>query len=414
MVPPTMQAPPEPSGWFGPVLVTVALQFIGSITLLFMPMVAPLMAAEFGWQKSTIGYLAALIMFGSMTFLMAIAPLVHRAGPIRSVQLGLCLSIVAFLLLLAPIWIAPVIGSLLIGFSYGPSVPSSSQVLQRFSPPQHRALMFSIKQGGGALGGVFAGLALPAVAIVGGWRGTVVFTILLVIIFIAIVQPFRERVDEQRDRQRRLNVSAFLSVENLSRPVLALAGVPGLFSFAVGGGLLGMTQGCWHAFLVTFLVNHLDYSLSRAGFIFAVMQASTIGGRMLMGWLADRIGSGLIIMRINSIGGFVTTGVLALAGPEWPFWTILMIAVVSGVTVNGWNGVNISEVTTRAPRHLIGEASAGGVVIVMSGHIVGPSAFALLLSLVDRFDVAFIGAGFVSLLALPLYWRIDRSEKSAP
>ena len=93
-----VQVPPKSGGWFGPVLVTVLLQFVGSFTLLFMPIVAPLMAAEFGWQKSMIGYLAALIMFGSMIFLMAVAPLVHRAGPVRSVQIGLSFCIVAFLL----------------------------------------------------------------------------------------------------------------------------------------------------------------------------------------------------------------------------------------------------------------------------------------------------------------------------
>lgn len=407
-----LQVQSKPNGWFGPVLATVLLQFIGTFSLLFMPAVAPLMAEEFGWQKSMIGYLASLTMFGSMIFLMAVAPLVHRAGPVRSVQLGLCFCVVAFLLLFMPIWIAPVIGSFLIGLSYGPSVPSSSQVLQRFAPPQHRSLLFSIKQGGGALGGVFAGLALPAVAYIGGWRGTVLFAIVLVVIFIVIVQPLRERIDDQRDRQRRINVGSFLSIENLARPILALRSVPGLLSYALGGGLLGVTQGCWNAFLVTFLVNHLDYSLARAGTVFAIMQAATVGGRLVMGWVADRVGSGLAVMRIVSFGGFVITGALAFAGPEWPFWVIVLIALLSGVGVSGWNGVNLSEVTSRVPRHLIGEASAGSIVIVMNGHIVGPSAFALLLSLVDRFDVAFIAAGTMSLLALPLIGRLDRAAES--
>jgi len=88
--------------------------------------------------------------------------------------------------------------------------------------------------------------------------------------------------------------------------------------------------------------------------------------------------------------------------------------VMSGAGVSGWNGVNLSEVTTRVPRHLIGEASAGAIVIVMSGHIVGPSAFAVLLSLIDRFDVAFLIAGAVSLLALPLIGRLDRASPHSP
>jgi hypothetical protein len=50
----------------------------------------------------------------------------------------------------------------------------------------------------------------------------------------------------------------------------------------------------------------------------------------------------------------------------------------------------------------------------MGGHIVGPSAFAVLLTLVDRFDVAFIAAGFVSLLAMPMYRRFDRDEEPVP
>jgi MFS family permease len=408
-----LQVTSKPKIWLGPVVATVLLQFIGSFTLLFMPTVAPLMAAEFGWQKSMIGYLAALIMFGSMLFLMAVAPLVHRYGPVRSVQLGLGFSILAFALLFLPVWVAPVIGSFLIGLSYGPSVPSSSQVLQRFAPPQHRSLLFSLKQGAGAIGGVFAGLALPAVAAFGGWRGTVLFAILLVVIFVFAVQPLRDRVDDQRDRERRLTARAFLSFENLARPVKSLAGVPGLLPFALGGGLLGVTQGCWNAFLVTFLVTHLGYSLASAGAVFAVMQAATFGGRLVMGWFSDRAGSGLAAMRIVSVGGFLLTLALAFAEPDWPSWAVVLIAVVSGFAVSGWNGVNLSEVTTRVPRHLIGEASAGSIVIVMSGHIVGPSAFAVLLSLVDRFDIAFIAAGVVSIFALPLIGRLGRAKPKA-
>jgi MFS family permease len=402
------QASPTKTGWFGPVLATVLLQFIGTFTLFFMPTVAPLMAAEFGWRESMIGYLASLTMLGSMTFLMVVAPLIYRAGPIRSIQLGLGFCVFAFGLLFLPIWVAPVVASLLIGLSYGPAVPASSQILQRFSPPQHRSLLFSIKQSGGALGGVFGGLTLPAVAAVGGWRGTVLFAIVLVVVFAAMVQPLRERTDDQRDRQMRLNARSFLSLDNLARPVLALRSVPGLLSYALGGGLLGITQGCWNAFLVTFLVTRLDYTLAGAGAIFAIMQAATIGGRVVMGWVSDRLGSGVAVMRIVSVATFLLTGILAFASPVWPYWLIVTLALLSGVGVNGWNGVNLSEVTSRVPRHFIGEASAGSIVIVMGGHIVGPSAFAVLLSLAERFDVTFLAAGTVALLALPFFGRLDR------
>lgn len=401
---------PKQTGWLGPILATVLLQFVGTFTIFFMPTLAPLMAVEFGWPRGAIGYLAALIMIGSMTVLIVVAPLINRVGPIRSVQLALGLCAAAFALLLTPLWIAPMIGSLMIGLSYGPSVPALSQVLQRFSPPRNRSLIFSVKQSGGSLGGVFAGLALPAVAAVGGWSGAVGFAVVMVALFAAAVQPLRHRTDDLRDRRQRLDAAAFLSFDNLTRPMRALRLVPGLLPFALGAGLLTITQGCWNTFLVTFLVAHLGYDLGSAGVIFAVMQAATIGGRLAMGWLADRLGSGVVVMRMVSVGGFVVTGMLALTGPEWPFWAVALIATLSGLGVCGWNGVNLSEIAFRAPRHMIGEAAAGAILLITIGHIVGPSAFAVLLALSGRFDVAFIAVGLVSLLALPLYRRPGRSD----
>ena len=57
-----LQTSPTQAGWFGPILATVLLQFIGTFTVFFMPTVAPLMAVEFGWPSGAIGYLATLIM----------------------------------------------------------------------------------------------------------------------------------------------------------------------------------------------------------------------------------------------------------------------------------------------------------------------------------------------------------------
>ena len=43
-------------------------------------------------------------------------------------------------------------------------------MLTRFTPPQHRNLMFSVKQAGVPLGGMIGGLALPPLIEAMGWR----------------------------------------------------------------------------------------------------------------------------------------------------------------------------------------------------------------------------------------------------
>jgi hypothetical protein len=81
-----------------------------------------------------IGYLAALIMFGSMLFLMAVAPLSTATDrcarsarppsqpPLHSSSADLGRA-----------------GDRQLDRVSYPSVPSSSEVLQRFAPPQHAA-----------------------------------------------------------------------------------------------------------------------------------------------------------------------------------------------------------------------------------------------------------------------------------
>src|SRR3546814_16649551 len=63
-----------------------------------------------------------------------------------------------------------VLSCFLMGLSNGTAKPAGSEVLQRYSPPGKRNLIFSIKQAGVPLGGVIAGLAIPAMVISVGWR----------------------------------------------------------------------------------------------------------------------------------------------------------------------------------------------------------------------------------------------------
>src|SRR3546814_20999467 len=70
----------------------------------------------------------------------------------------------------------------LMGLSNGTANPAGSEVLQRYSPPGKRNLIFSIKQAGVPLGGVIAGLAIPAMVISVGWRAALFACAILVVV----------------------------------------------------------------------------------------------------------------------------------------------------------------------------------------------------------------------------------------
>jgi sugar phosphate permease len=231
-----------------------------------------------------------------------------------------------------------------------------------------------------------------------------------VVATVAVAQIGRERIDARRGGAQHLGLRRFLSLENLRKPLSALRASRQLPGLAVAGGCLAINQGAWNAFLVTYLVSGLGLSVQRAGAIFAIMQASGIGGRILLGWMSDRVGSGVLAIRTVAAAAALTSILLASSAPDWPFWLLGSLAGVAGVTVYGWNGVQLAEIARRAPRHLIGEASAGGTILVFLGFAGGSTIFASTLALTGRFDWAYLTVAAAPALAFLLLLRIGSED----
>jgi MFS family permease len=390
--------PPGLAAWLGPVAATVVMQTTSAMLLRMLPAIAPALMGDFGFAAPTIGYLAAMSSIGSIVFLVFGAPLIRRAGPIRALQVGLALSAIGAALLAVPVVATAVIACALIGLGYGPSPSAGSDVLQRYAPPRHRNLIFSIKQAGVPLGGVLAGLVLPALVEGFGWRAALVFGVLVSIATVLAVQALREQVDVARDRAQLVGVTAFIALDNIMRPVRALRAAPALPPLLAAGICFSLGQGVWLTYLVTSLVTNFGMSLPAAGFVFAITQVTGVFGRVLLGWVSDRLGSAVLVLKTVAILGGATTVALALATPDWPFWAHCLLAGIAGVTVTSWNGLQLAEIARAAPRSLIAETTAGATVVVFMGYVVGPSAFALLAAATGRFDIGYMVVAGFSLL----------------
>jgi MFS family permease len=386
--------------WLSALAATLLLQATAAFLTRLVPTIAPAAMPAFGWSETAIGYLAAVTTFGSIAFLLTGNPLIRRVGPIRALQIGTLLGALGVAVLALPIVIAPIVGSFLLGVGYGPSTPAGSEILQRHAPPRHRNLIFSIKQAGVPVGGVLAGLALPPIAEAAGWRATLVFSFAVAVLTALAVQPLRARIDAERSRHQPLGFGAVFGAQNIARPLRSLWSAPSLPRLAFVGACFAVGQGCWFAFLVTYLVTELRLSLTAAGLVFSVMQATGVFGRILLGWVSDRLGSGLPTLRAVAVTSAGTSLALALTTPGWPAWTIALLAGIGGVTVSSWNGVQIAEVARVAPRRLIGETTAGSTILIFLGYIAGPSAFAMLVASTGRFDAAFLAVALATSAAL--------------
>jgi MFS family permease len=396
--------------WIVPLAAVLVIQTTATILSRIAPTLAPPMLAAYGWSADMVGWLAALNTAGSVVFLMAGTPLIYRLGSIRSLQVGMAVGVIGALMLILPLELAALAGSFLMGLCYGPSVSGGGDILQRLSPPQHRNLLFSVKQAGVPLGGVLAGVILPFAAAHLGWQGAILAVTLLPVLTILAVQPMRERLDAGRDHTHRLNAATFFSSDNLTRPLAVLGKAPDLVAIGLAGCFMAVGQGAWFAFLVTYAAVELHFSLPLAGALFATMQTVSIGGRMLLGWVSDRLVPGLTVLRLCALASAAATGTLAFSGPHWPAWSLFLLAAIAGIAVSSWNGVQNAEMARRAPPGMIAETMAGGTILIFVGYIIGPPAFGAVALMSGGMGTAFKLSAAATLLALiPLGWlRIRR------
>jgi MFS family permease len=394
--------------WIVAIAVTVVLQTVTAALSRLVPVAAPAFTVEFGWDQSWVGYFSAANIVGALVVLTAGIGVMHRLGGVRALQISLLIGSSSLLLYLVPSIALALLASACVGLGNGTANPAGSEVLQRFTPPARRNLVFSIKQAGVPLGGMLGGLAIPPLIEAMGWRLAAVVVAISCAAVTLLTWPFQRRIDpplEQRMQRRLLS----FRLTDILVPLRSLGHGDHLLRASLVGAMLAVPQSGWITFSVTYLVVSVGQSLSTAGLVFAVMQASSMFGRVTLGWLADRV-SGTRTLMIASLGSTIATLLLGLSTPAWPLWAFILLAAFSGFVVSGWNGVQIAEIARRSPPELIGETAAGGVMFIFITNLITPVVFAAFVAVTGRYDIAFLVTAGFSLVCMPLLWGIDRGS----
>jgi MFS family permease len=395
--------------WAQALLATLAMQTINSVLLRTIPTLGPTLTEQAGLGEHMVGVFTAVGTFGSILLLLAGAPILRRFGPVRMLQLGVLLGAAACASLVAPHWSVLLVASLAIGMGYAPSAPAGSDILQRYAPAKHRSLVFSIKQAGAPLGGALSGLLAPVLAVVFDWRVALLATAGLALLVALAVQPARAAIDAGRDRAQRLHASAFLNRGNLAGPARALRLSPALAPLSFAGLCYAVNQGAFFGFLVTYAVVVLDHPLTTAGALFATTQATGVVGRIVVGWIADRVAAPMFTLMGLGVACAATMVALATTHAGWPLWALFGLAAVAGVTVSTWNGLVLAEVARAAPPHAVAEATAGSTVLVFVGYVLGPALFTVAAMSETGYRVGFASLALVALAGAFALWRGRRS-----
>ena len=383
------------------------LQMVLSFTIRSIPVIGPEITAAAGVAPHDIGILAGAISVGTMWFLLAGNLTINYYGPVRILQIGAAISAVGVLLCLTSVWWILIPAAFLIGLGYGPSPAAASDLLIRTSPPPHRSLIMSTKQAGVPLGGALAGILLPAIVVFADWRVALLVAAVFSLAGALVVQPWRKQLDTDRDTTKRPTVSNLFAWTNLTTPFRVLKEIPGMQPLTLAIACFACTQGCLLAFFVTQLTAELGFSLAVAGAAFSAMQVSGTFSRVIMGWLADRLGSAKTLLLLALISS-ATILVLAYASQSWPTWFILFLGFTLGMTSISWNGVFLAEVGRIAPLGRVGDATSGSTFFLFVAYALGPFVFSFGVPLVGGYGICFFVVAFIQLLAVPALVRCIR------
>jgi predicted MFS family arabinose efflux permease len=393
----------RPSPWLV-VLVATAVQGTAAMSTLGPATIAPDLAADLALSPRLIGYQVTFIYIGAVTTSMLGGALVARLGACRTSQTALCLIALGALLMTMGWLPLMALGSTVMGFGYGLTNPSASHLIMRFAAGPRMNLIFSIKQTGVPWGGMIAGLLLPTVALLAGWRAAMLLISLLALALALALQPARGAWDDDRDPARGIRQNPLAGIRLVVR-------TPPLRWLSVAGLMLAVSQLCLLSFLTTLLVEDLDYDLVSAGFVVSVVHVVGVVGRIGWGLVADRARDGLGVMLI--LVGIVTALgiVVTLLGPAWPRPLVVLLFASLGATAVGWNGVYMAEIARLAPPGQVGAATGGSLVFTFGGILVGPAGFALMAGALGSYAHAFalvVVAGMFGAVAVLLARRSER------
>jgi MFS family permease len=379
-----------------PLTVGVLGQAMASFTALTPPVFAVVAAPDFGLEPRAVGGFTVSLFLGAMFSAAAGGGLVARLGAVGMTQICLLFCALGIALVASGNLALAALGGLIVGIGYGPMTPASSYMLAPVTDDRNRPFVFSLKQTSVPIGGVLAGLAIPAFVAIGGWQGAALAVALLNLALAVALLPMRGALDRAGvgPRPPRTGLRAAAEVLRRNRRLRQL----GIMSFAYSA-----VQLCLGAYLVSYLYEDIHLSFAAAGFVLSLAQGMGIVGRLAWGYAGARLVSARTVLAGLGIVTAVASLATAAMADSWPIVAIAAVAAIYGGTAIAWNGLFLAEIVRVTPRDQSASATGAALFLTFGGMVVGPATFGILAGVLG-YSAAFAAIAVVTLV--PGLWLL--------
>ena len=264
------------------------------------------------------------------------------------------------------------------------SNPVTNRLISRRTHASRRGTTMGIKQSGVQVAQAFAGLALPLVAVVVGWRGALVAASAMAVI--GMVLAARTLVGQ--------DAPAAPSVPSeVRRPLPSVVTWLAAYAF-----LSGCALQATNVYLPLYGYERLGMSMPTAGLLAAVIGCVGLMARVLWGRLVNRRESPRAALAVLALGAAV--GVTAILFAEDAgsalAWAGAAVFAATGIAANV---VLMVSVLQMVPGGSVGRASGTLAIGLYLGFASGPLLFGALVDATHSYRIAWLTVGLIYLVS---------------
>lgn len=368
---------------------------------------APFLKEDLSVSSAQVGIIMSAASLGYMFTLFPAGWIVDKIGvryPIVMAEIlaGTSMIVVYF----ATSYVHLLFLMLITGLACGFLMPSTSRGIVEWFAVNERATAMGFKQTAVNVGGIISAAILPPLALSLGWRyGFVILGIIAIIVGIITWilykdPPIAVSPEDGYSRNQTDNISM---AEILKNRDIWLLGCAGLCLAWVEMAMIGH--------LVLFLTEEILISVVAAGGILAMAEAAGAIARPGGGFISDHLlrGNRKKVLVAMSILVLISCLIIGLFGTliSWGIYPLIFLLGLGGI---GFGGVYFTLLAEYGGRYGTGKAIGLGNTISMTGSVLGPIVFGLIVDKSGSYQWAWLSLSGIGALCLVLLIGVKENK----
>lgn len=380
-----------------PLLATLAVQTLATMSLYSLPTLAPEVARDLHLNGTLVGgFVATAYGVGIVSALLS-PGLIRRYGGVRATQAVLLAAAGMLGIAAASFGVATMaLGAVVLGSAYGAAAPASTHLLVPHTPKSVFNMVMSLRQIGVPLGGVVAALILPSLVPLVGWRGALLLELVPIVLLIAGMEIPRRAWDAGRDPRVRPWGRTLLQPFALLRDRRILQLSAGTFVYS------GLSLS-FVSFMTVHLTSVVGFDLIRAGQLLAVYQIAGSISRPIWGWIADRFLTPMRTLALHGAGMSVAAVLSGQFAASWSGPEVFAVVLLAGCTAGGYTGVAYAEYASLGGARRT-EATGLGTALLFAGGLLIPPLFGASVALSGGYETIYRAMAALALASAMLLW----------